>query len=84
MEAVIVGEKTDNTIYRNGQANWVALLNTTDGIITHITQATVPTVGNAGSSGSSGGGSGSTVYTLTQGNKTTMYSYAIEHRVVWP
>lgn len=74
---LIVGEKTDNLIYRNGQANWVALLNTTSSIITHITQATVPTVGNAGSSGS-------TVYTLTQGNKTTMYSYAIEHRVVWP
>lgn len=81
---LIVGEKTDNLIYRNGQANWVALLNTTDGTITHITQATVPTVGNAGGSGSSGGGSGSTVYTLINGNKTTMYSYAIEHRVVWP
>jgi len=88
---LIVGEKTNNLIYRNGQANWVALINTTDSTITHITQATVPTMGNTsgsgssgGDSGSSGGGTNSTVYTLINGNKTTMYSYAIEHRVVWP
>lgn len=73
---LIVGEKSEITILRNGQAQWVALLDTRTQIITHISKASVPTYGNQSTGTISNP-------TLLKGNTTTMFSYGIEHRVIW-
>lgn len=71
---LIVAEKQQNPVYRNGQANWVALLNNDTKDIVHVTKAAVP----------SGGSTTGSQYVLLKGNYTTMYAYGIEHKVVWP
>lgn len=71
---LIVAEKQGNLVYRNGQANWVALLNKTNETIVHITKAAVP----------QGGSTTGSQYVLLKGNYTTMYAYGIEHKMVWP